>query len=442
MKNKATYTSQTGWLYNNQLFQGVFQHTTVGAVTELNENEYRVALTPAIARELVQNGHKVYFQSGFGNRAGFPCELYKQAGAQICNSADEVYKQCNIILKVNPPQEQEYGKIQSQQVIFCFTSAACCPKQQQQFVQVMTERRATVVSYNTLINTTTFSNLTPVCYPVHHALTEVAGYLAVQQAMQLMEVGGNKTLFGQVAGIPGVNVLILGANPCGIRAAALAAGTGAMVTVMDTNTDALRYLNEMVQSVNTMQYTQENLEKMLPTVNTLIGCVVPTYTKAPVLVTQAQLKLLQQGSIVIDLASCKGGNFENTTPRNFKEAATNWNGITMFAAADITCMAPKTASCALAQSALPYILQVANKGWKKAVIEFRGLQEGVCIAEGCVTNNMLACHTQSKYTPVEQVLEGEIQKIANNQQETNIANLKQQLSTFRIQEGSSFTIEA
>lgn len=442
MKNRATYTSQTGWLYNNQLFSGVFQHTTVGAVAELNEDEYRVALTPAIARELVQNGHKVYFQAGFGNRAGFPCELYKQAGAQICNSADEVYKHCQVILKVNLPREQEYAKIQSQQVIFCFTSTVCCPKQQQQFVQVMTERRATVISYNTLVNTTTFSNLTPVCYPVHHALTEVAGYLAVQQAMQLMNLGGNKTLFGKVAGIPGANVLILGANPCGIRAAACAAGTGAMVTVMDTNTDALRYLNEVFHNVNTMQYTQENLEKMLPTVNTLIGCVVPTYTKAPVLVTEAQLKLLQKGSVAIDLASFKGGNFANTTPRKVHEAATNWNGITLFTPADITCIAPKTASLALSQSALPYILQVANKGWKKAVIEFRGLQEGVCIAEGCVTNNMLANHTQSKFTPVEHVLEREIQQIANNQQQTNIANLKQQLTTFRIQEGSSFTIEA
>ncbi|KAL8431346.1 hypothetical protein ACSSS7_005324 [Eimeria intestinalis] len=443
-KTQATYTSQNG-VYSSQ-FLSVFQHTCVGAVTEQDNNQYLVALTPAVTREFVQNGHTVYFQTGFANRAGFTDQQYKQAGAHQLNSAEEVYKKCNIIVKVNPPQESEFNYVQPQQVIFCMlTATTTSQQQQQQFLQAMNERKATVINYNTLMNTTTTTtttNTTGSNFPVHNAMCEVKGYLGVQQAMNLTGATTNGTLFGQVAGIPGANVLILGAGACGTRAATLAAATGAQVTVMDTNTEALRHISQTLPNVQTMQYTQQNLEQTLPTTNTLIGCVVPTYTRAPTLVTDNQLQMMQQGSIAIDLAACAGGNFQATNPTTIQKPTYNWNGITMYTAANIACLAPQTTSSAFSQAAMPYLLQVANKGWKRAVIEFYGLQEGVATAEGCVTNNQLANNTQYKYTPIEQVLENEIQQIGNTQQQQNIVNLKQQLNTFRSQQTSAFTISA
>ncbi|KAL8454610.1 hypothetical protein Emed_000331 [Eimeria media] len=439
-KTQATYTSQNG-VYCSQ-FLSVFQHVSVGAVTELDNNQYLVALTPAVTREFVQNGHTVYFQAGFATRAGFTDQQYKQAGAHMLNTAEEVYKKSNIIVKVNPPQESEFSCIQPQQVIFCMlTTTMMSQQQQQQFLQMMTERKATIINYNTLMNNTSV-NATGPSFPVHNAMCEVTGYLGVQQAMNLTGATTNGTLFGQVAGIPGANVLILGAGACGTRAATLAAATGAQVTVMDTNTEALRHISQTLPTVQTLQYTQQNLEQTLPTVNTLIGCVIPTtYTQAPTLVTDAQLQMMQQGSIAIDLAASAGGNFQATNLTTIQKPTYNWNGITMYTATNIACLAPQTTSCAFSLSAMPYLLQVANKGWKRAVIEFYGLQEGVVTAEGCVTNTQLATNTQFKFTPIEQVLENEIQQIGNTQQQLNIVNLKQQLNTFRSQQ-TTFTISA
>lgn len=438
-KGEATYTSQTS-VYNTQV-QCVLQHTTIGGVTELQDTEYRVVLTPALARECVQNGHTVYCQTGFGTRAGFSDEQYKQAGVKLLNGPEEVYKKSNIMLKVSPPQPSEFDFVQPQQIIFCLTNTTREKEQQaQQLIKAMTEKKVTLISYNNLMANTCLNNPITASFPVHNGLCEVAGYLAVQQAMKLMEVGGMGTLMGHVSGIPGAKVLIIGANPCGARAACFAAAAGAKVIVTDTNMDALRSFRERFHNVQTMAFSQETLEGILPRVTVLMGCVVPTFTRAPVLVTEAQLQMMRQGAIAVDVAACAGGNFEATTPTTIQKPTYNWKGITMYTATDITCMAPHTASMVFCQSALPYVLQVANKGWKKAVLEFAGLQEGVCTAEGQITNNILAKVCQCNFTPLEQILENEIHQL--NQQQTNVMNLKQQLTTFRTQQIPHFTIEA
>ncbi|OEH80532.1 uncharacterized protein LOC34619205 [Cyclospora cayetanensis] len=436
-KHTATPTSQTSLMCQTQ---GVFTHTSVGAVAETDNTECRVALTPATTKELKQNGHTVYFQQGFANRAGFTDEQYKEAGAVPCSSAEEVYKKSGIILKVKPPQDMELKQIKSQQVVFCFMTATGCSKKQQQLLHSMTERKATVVSYNTLMSSTPSTTNDKCTKPVHNTMAEMTGYLAVQQAMKLMESSGKGTLFGQVTGTPGANVLVLGAGPAGKRAAAMAAAAGATVTVMDTDTEAMRSVSEKTPSIKTVQYTQQNLEKIMPTVDAVLGCVIPSTGKAPTLVSEQQMKMMQRGGVAVDAAASMGGNFATTKPTTIQNPAYSWNGITMYTATDITCLAPHTASKVISQSALASVLQVANKGWKKAVMESVGLQEGVTIAEGSVTNTAIATHSQTKFTPIEQVLESEIQKVSDKQQ--NISSLKQQLTTFRIQQGPSFTIEA
>lgn len=438
-KGQATYTSQTS-VYNTQV-QCVLQHTTIGGVTELQDTEYRVVLTPALARECVENGHTVYCQTGFGTRAGFSDEQYKQAGVQLLNGPEEVYKKSNILLKVNPPQPTEFEFVQPQQIIFCLTTTTWEKEQQtQQLINSLNEKNVTLISYNNLMDNTCLNNPIAASFPVHNSLCEVAGYLAVQQAMKLMEVGGMGTLLGHVSGTPGSKVLIIGANPCGARAACFAAAAGANVIVTDTNMDALRNFNERFDNVQTMAFSQEALEAILPTVTVLLGCVVPTLNKAPILVTQAQLQLMRQGAIAIDVAACAGGNFQAITPTTIQKPTYNWKGITLYTATDITCMAPHTTSMVFGQSALPYILQVANKGWKKAVLEFAGLQEGVCTAGGFITNNVLAKVCKANFIPLEQILENEIHQL--NHQQTNVMNLKQQLITFRTQQVPHFTIEA
>ena len=358
-------------------------------------------------------------------------------------------------MQVYTPQEQEYQYIQPQQVIFCFISSAATKDQQQQqqrFMQVLHRLQATLISYSTLQSTPSTLNTTTTAFtPVHNAVNEVAGYLGVQQAMQMISEKKG-ILFGGVTGTLGNNVLILGAGPCGVRAAMLAAAQGARVTVMDTNMEALNNLENNTGNFNvyTLQYTHNNLEKILPNVDVVLGCVIPPTCKAPILINEQQMQLLPQGSIAIDLAACRGGNFattnqtiENNNNNNNNTNTHTWNGIRMYTPTDISSLAPQTASTAISQTSLPFILQVANKGWKKAVLEFVGLQEGLFVANGFFTNNYIASLNGCQYTPVEQVLETEIQQIAT-QQTNNIQQLKQQLTSFRTQQQQSntFTVPA
>lgn len=426
MISTSTYTSKTSW--NSQ--DGVYQHVTIGAVTEC-QDECRFTLTPATAHEFILNGHKVCIQTGAGNKAGFTDEMYKNAGVTILNNAEAVYKQSNVILKVRHPETKEIPYIQQNQVIFCFVDQT-----NQTFFKEMMQRGAVVIGYQYLQDNVR-------SFPVFNAVTELMGYLGVQQAMKWLECEGK--VFGQLGGVCGSKVLILGAGACGMRAALLAAGTGACVTVMDTCVETLRKASMLLPAqVSTLQYTTETLEKTLPTVDVLIGAALPITGVAPVLVKSQQMKLLKKGTFAIDLAIGFGGNFEGSKPTTLQQPTTTVGGVTVYTGHFITNLAPNTFTTTVGNSILPWALQVANKGWKRAVLECSGLQQAVCVVEDRMTNQCLATYNKLPHTPVEQVLECEIQQVSGSQNQNKLFNLKQQLTSLRVQQSgvTGFTIEA
>lgn len=352
----------------------------------------------------------------------------------------------HVLFQVQQPLPQEFGYLQPQQVIFCFLNTFCS-NSWTQFVQAMIERKVTIMSYNGLRSVGD-------SFPVFNALSEVSGYLGVQQAMKLMESGavhGWSTymgrVFGQIGGLPNTRVLILGATACGVRAALFAAGTGAEVYVMDTSADLLNRLSlHRFHNIQTVQYSQASIEMLLPTVNVLIGCAMNNWTQAPSLVTKTQLQMLPKGAVVIDLAAPMGGNFPTTTlGKTIQDCVSVVDGVIYYTASDITCLTPNTTSLALSQAAMPFVLQVANKGWKRAVIECVGLQSSVVIADSYMTCQPLSIFTSSiRYTPIEQVIQGEIQHFTSSQVDKSLISLKQQLTSFRSQQGMTnyYTIEA
>ncbi|CDJ43978.1 alanine dehydrogenase, putative [Eimeria tenella] len=422
--------------------QEVAQQTSVGAVME-GPLEYRVVLTPALARELTANGHAVYFQSGFAARAGFTDQMYIHAGAQQCATAEQVYQNCTIMLLVNPPSTEEYKYIRREQVLFSFVpfaATAAAQQQQRELMQALAAAAATLICYSSIV-----SSSNPTFAPVHYAVCNTAAYLGVQQAANLL-ANSEGLVFGGPPGAPATSVLVLGGGPCGARAAALAAAAGAQVTVMDTDLALLSRISSSSSSssscgVRTLQYSQANLEAILPATNVVFGCAIPAAGRAPVLLSQQQQQLLPAGAAAVDLAAAAGGNFAATKPGSIENPTYSSSGCCMYTAANICCLAPKTSSLAISHAAMPFVLQLANRGWKAAVLNSVGLQQGLFVAAGCCTSAFLAAATGCTYTPVEQLLQHEIQQLP--QQQTAIAQLKQQLNTFRgQQQGASFTVEA
>lgn len=269
-------------------------------------------------------------------------------------------------------------------------------------------------------------------FPVFNAVTELMGYLGIQQVINSFEMQGK--VLGELGGVCGSHVVILGGGACGIRAALLAAGAGAGVTIMDASGEILRKAAlRLPTQISTLHYTAQNLEEVLPTADVLIGAALPVAGAAPVLVTSEQMKLLQRGTFAVDLATDFGGNFEVSKARPFQDPITQMKGVTHYTGHRITNLAPFAFATAVGSAVLPWALQVANKGWKRAVFECDGLQEGICIAEGRLTSRLLARATQLANTPVEKVLESEIRRLSS-QKQANLANIMEHLDSLRIQQ--------
>lgn len=349
----------------------------IGVPKEIKNNENRVALTPSGVKELINHGHTVYVQATAGNGSGFSDEEYIAAGAKMLPTIEEVYGIAEMIIKVKEPIEPEYKLVKKGQLLFTYFHFAC----DRPLTDAMLASGATCIAYETV----RLSNGT---LPLLVPMSEVAGRMSIQEACRFMEKpqGGRGLLMGGVPGVKPARVLILGAGVVGRNAALMAAGLGADVTITDISLPTLRHVAEtMPANVKTLFSSRHNIEQELPHTDVVIGSVLVPGAKAPHLVTREMLKLMQPGTLLVDVAIDQGGCFETSHPTTHSEPTYELDGVIHYAVANIPGAVPRTSTFALTNATLPYALRLADKGWKAACAADPALAQGVNIVDGKIT---------------------------------------------------------
>lgn len=349
----------------------------IGVPKEIKNNENRVGMTPAGVKELVAHGHTVYVQHTAGKGSGFADEDYVKAGASILPTIEEVYSAAEMIIKVKEPIEPEYSLVRKDQVLFTYFHFAC----DRPLTDAMLASGATCIAYETVRDR---QGTLPLLVP----MSEVAGRMSIQEGARFLEKpqGGKGLLLGGVPGVKPARVLILGAGVVGRNAALMAAGLGADVTICDISLPTLRHVSEvMPKNVKTLYSSRHNIEQELPTSDLVVGSVLIPGAKAPHLVTRDMLRLMQPGTVMVDVAIDQGGCFETSHPTTHAEPTYVVDGIVHYAVANIPGAVPFTSTMALTNATLPYALRLADKGWREACKADPGLADGVNIVDGKIT---------------------------------------------------------
>jgi alanine dehydrogenase len=368
----------------------------IGVPQEIKNNEFRVALVPAGAEMLVEEGHTVLVEKGAGLGTSIEDAEYEAAGARIVETADEVFAQSDLIVKVKEPLESEYPLLRSGQVVFTYFHFAAS----EQLTRAMVESGAVCVAYETIqLPDGTLPLLTP--------MSEVAGRMAIQEGAKYLErpMEGRGILLAGVPGVPPANVVILGGGVVGANAAKIAAGFGANVYILDINMERLRYLDDiMPPNVTTIFSNRLNIRSLLPGADLVIGGVLRRGAKAPVLVSQEMLKSMKRGAVVVDVAVDQGGCFETTRPTTHSEPTYIVEGVVHYCVANMPGAVAGTSTYALTNETLPYLRRLANDGWKQAMRKSAPLKMGLNIAYGKVCFPDIAEQFGLPLRPVEELL--------------------------------------
>lgn len=369
----------------------------IGVPKEVKPGENRVGLVPAGVEELVREGHTVVVEEGAGLGSGIPDDEYRSAGAILKTSAEEVYASADLVVKVKEPQPQEYPLLRPGQVLFTYLHLAPDPEQ----TRALLERKVVGIAYETV-------QLDDGSLPLLAPMSEVAGRMAVQVGAQFLEKvhGGRGILLGGVPGVPAAEVVILGGGTVGFNAARIALGMGAHVTVLDTNVNRLRYLEDVLHGkLVTVVSNRYNVERAVRYADLLIGAVLIPGARAPRLVTEEMVRSMKEGSVVVDVAVDQGGCVETVDhPTTHADPIYVKHGVIHYAVANIPGAVPRTSTFALSNCTLPYVLEIARHGWKQAVSASRALARGVNVALGHVTHQAVAEAQGLPYTPLQELL--------------------------------------
>src|SRR5712675_592549 len=349
----------------------------IGVPKEIKTNENRVALVPAGAEALVASGHTVMIEKGAGEGSGFPDSAYTSAGAKIGPDADAVWRDCDMIMKVKEPIAVEWPNMRRGQLIFTYFHFAADEK----LTKAHLESGAVCVAYETVeLSSRELPLLTP--------MSEVAGRMAVQEGAKYLEklYGGRGVLLGGVPGVAPGKVVILGGGIVGINAAKMAAGLGAKVTVLDLSLERLRYLSDVMPANVTLIYSNRHtILEQISTADLVVGAVLIPGAIAPRLIRREDLKIMQPGAVIVDVAIDQGGCVETIHATTHENPTYVVDGIIHYGVANMPGGVPITSTLALTNATLPYAMQLANKGWKKALRENPALLKGLNVADGQVT---------------------------------------------------------
>ena len=349
----------------------------IGVPKEIKTNENRVALVPAGAEALVAAGHEVLVETTGGEGSGFSDSQYTAVGARIAPDAASVWKAADMIMKVKEPIEKEWPHMRRGQVLFTYFHFAADEK----LTRAHIASGATCIAYETVeLPSRELPLLTP--------MSEVAGRMAVQEGAKYLEklFGGRGVLLGGVPGVAPAKVVILGGGIVGINAAKMAAGLGAKVTVLDTNLERLRYLSDVMPANVTLIYSNhQNILEQIATADLVIGGVLIPGAKAPKLIKREDLKVMRPGSVIVDVAVDQGGCVETIKPTTHENPTYVVDGVIHYGVANMPGGVPRTSTLALTNATLRYALELANKGWKKALTENSALKKGLNMTDGHVT---------------------------------------------------------
>ncbi len=368
----------------------------IGVPKEIKSNENRVALTPGGAMELSRRGHEVWIQSTAGEGSGFFDDDYVEAGAQILPTIEAIYAKAEMIIKVKEPIKEEYGLIRKGQLLFTYFHFASG----EELTRAMIKSGAICLAYETV---ETKDRQLPLLIP----MSEVAGRMAIQEGAKYLEkpVKGRGVLLGGVPGVPPGKVLVIGGGIVGTQAAKMAAGLGAEVTIMDTNLNRLRYLSDiMPANVYTMFSSEYNIRREIKVNDLIVGAVLIPGAKAPKLITRDMLKLMRPGTVIVDVAVDQGGCIETTKATTHGDPTYIIDDVVHYCVANMPGAVPYTSTIALTNATLPYAIQLATKGWKKACAENEELKLGLNVVGGKVVYKGVADAFGLKYDDVDKVL--------------------------------------
>lgn len=368
----------------------------IGVPKEIKTHENRVALLPGGVTALKRNGHEILVQQGAGEGSGFKDEEYTAAGATILDDVEELWQKAEMIMKVKEPIKEEHGRMRDGQIIFTYFHFAA----DQTLTEAVVDSNCIAVAYETVEKE---DGSLPLLIP----MSEVAGRMAAQEGAKYLEkaTGGRGILLGGIPGVPPANALVLGGGIVGVNAAKIAAGMGANTTIMDINMSRLRYLDEVMdKNVSTMFSSEANIHRMLPDVDLIIGAVLKPGAKAPHLITRKMLKDMRPGTVLVDVAIDQGGCFETSKPTTHDNPIYVVDDVVHYCVANMPGAVPYTSTLGLTNVTLPYAVDLANKGWKKALSEDEELKMGLNIAEGEIVYKDVADAFDMNYTPIEQVL--------------------------------------
>lgn len=368
----------------------------IGVPKEIKTNENRVALTPAGVMEFMRNGHQVYVQSTAGEGSGFPDAEYIAAGAQMLPTIEDVYGIAEMIIKVKEPIEKEYGLIKENQLLFTYFHFASY----EPLTKAMIKSNAVCLAYETVEST---DRTLPLLVP----MSEVAGRMAIQQGAKYLEKPqqGRGVLLGGVPGVPPAKVLVLGGGVVGTQAAKMAAGLGAIVTILDVSLKRLRYLSDvMPANVITMYSNEYTIRRLIKNHDLIVGAVLIPGAKAPNLITKEMLKDMRPGTVIVDVAVDQGGCIETCRPTTHDNPTYIIDEVVHYCVANMPGAVPYTSTIALTNATLPYALQLADKGWKKACLDNPELKLGLNVVQGKVVYKGVAEAFDLPYTHVNEVL--------------------------------------
>ncbi len=368
----------------------------IGVPKEIKTHEYRVGMMPASVREVIAHGHQVIVEHNAGAGIGFTDADYEGVGAKVLPDAQAVFSAADMIIKVKEPQANECKMLREGQILFTYLHLAPDPQQ----AKLLQASGIVAIAYETV---TGHQNSLPLLTP----MSQVAGRMAIQAGAHCLEKaqGGNGILLGGVPGVAPANVLVIGGGVVGSNAIRMALGMEAHVTVCDKSLYRLNQLNsEFGGQLNTIYSTVDAIEEYSSTADLVVGAVLVAGAAAPKLLTRDMLKKMRDGSVIVDVSIDQGGCFETSTATTHAEPTYTVEGVVHYCVTNMPGAVPRTATAALNNATLPFIVQLANKGYKQALLDDTHLLNGLNVYRGTVTHELVARDLDLDYRPARDML--------------------------------------
>ncbi len=369
----------------------------IGVPKEIKNNENRVGIVPSGVEALTNAGHDVVIEKNAGVGSGISDEDYVNAGAKMLEGPKAVFDEADMIMKVKEPLPEEYEYFKEGQILYTYLHLAA----EKELTEALREKNVVSIAYETIQpEDGSLPLLTP--------MSEVAGRLATQEGARFLEKpqGGSGTLLGGVPGVHPGKVVVVGGGIVGTNAAKMALGLGADVTIMDINPQRMRELDDIFRGeVKTVMSNKYNIQEEVKDADLVVGAVLIPGAKAPHLITEDMIKEMKEGSVITDVAIDQGGCVETTYPTTHDDPVFVKHGVVHYSVANMPGAVARTSTFALTNSTLPYALDLANKGYKKALLDDKALAKGLNVYEGNITYKAVADAFDEEYTPLEEVLD-------------------------------------